>query len=301
MTPRVSVVLPTRNRAHTLMRAVRGVLAQTLADWELILVDDGSTDGTAGIRARLRDGLGPRYRETETGGAGVSRARNAGIAMAKAPYVAFLDSDDSWEAEKLGIQVAALDAAPAAAFCFSDFAEFGPDGRLLCAGHRISPELDTRPYPLLLSVRHNVVTTPSVIARRDSLEAEGGFDADMAICEDVDLWVRLARRGPVPIVRLPLALVDIRIPDRFPYAPYVRARAALYARAHARDPALRPLMRYLHAEMLEVYATVAALRRDRAALRTLQAAAPVPSRPTDLAKAMEDLARKLEQTEGGRP
>ncbi len=292
--PRVSIVLPTRNRAHTLPRAVRSVLGQCEQDWELILVDDGSTDDTPAYRAKLRAALGARYREAETtGGTGAAAARNRGIALARAPRVAFLDSDDGWEPEKLHAQLAAMDANPAATLCFTAHAEFAPGGHALPPPPPIAPGLEERAYPLLLSVHHNCVTTPSVVAPRAALEAEGGFDEAMRICEDIDLWTRLARRGPVIALRAALTLVERRDPERFPYAESLHARADLYARAGARDEALLPMLRPWGAQLLDALGTAAAVRRDEPARRLLRRAAPGLPEGEALPPALRALATEL--------
>src|SRR5690242_19027925 len=103
--PKVSVVLPTYNRARCLARAVQSVIVQDFQDWELILVDDGSTDGTPELRERFRRALGCRYRDLVSDHRGVSAARNLGIAAATGEYVAFLDSDDFWFPAKLRLQL----------------------------------------------------------------------------------------------------------------------------------------------------------------------------------------------------
>lgn len=121
----VSVVLPTWNRAHLLPRAIRSVLAQLETGDELIVADDGSTDGTASLVASF--GPPVRYLGLPHGGAGA--ARNAAWRVARGPLVAFLDSDDRWLPGKLAAQRALLAARPDLACCFSDFRTADADGR----------------------------------------------------------------------------------------------------------------------------------------------------------------------------
>src|SRR5690348_17042411 len=125
--PPVSIVIPTYNRAHLLPRAVASVQAQTCADWELIVVDDGSTDSTiADVTAMA--GADPRIRlAVNTGRRGPAGARNAGIAVARAPWVAFLDSDDSWGPGKLARFLAEAKAHPEAMLIGSDYWMVDPD------------------------------------------------------------------------------------------------------------------------------------------------------------------------------
>src|SRR5689334_2783621 len=117
MAPLVSVVIPTYNRLAFLREAVDSVLAQTFRDWELIIADDGSTDGTPEAMARLAD---PRVRVISLEHSGnPGRVRNAAIALARGRYVAFLDSDDWWEREKLSLQVEALRTRPSCLWSYT--------------------------------------------------------------------------------------------------------------------------------------------------------------------------------------
>jgi glycosyltransferase involved in cell wall biosynthesis len=115
--PRVSVVIPSFNRAHIVGLTIDSVLAQTFRDLEIIVVDDGSTDDTAALLA----GFGDRIRVLRQANRGMNPARNAGIALARGQYLALLDSDDLWEPWKLALDVALLDRFPDAAFAFSEF------------------------------------------------------------------------------------------------------------------------------------------------------------------------------------
>jgi Glycosyl transferase family 2 len=183
--PAVSVILPTYQRRDWVCRAVRSVFAQRYSDWELIVVDDGSTDGTGeALRA-----FGPRLRYLWQENRGVSAARNAGLRLARGEIVAFLDSDDRWLPDHLETVVAVLERRPDAVLVStcprSDVAgrDRAGDARLLDA------------LPLLLV--DNFVGTPSgIAARRDQLLAVGGFDEGMMVLEDGELWLRLATRGP---------------------------------------------------------------------------------------------------------
>jgi glycosyltransferase involved in cell wall biosynthesis len=263
MRPEISVILPTRDRAYCLDTAVASVVAQDFEDWELILIDDGSKDSTPVLRRRFAAALGHRFHDIETGGKGASAARNAGIAAARGDYIAFLDSDDLWLPEKLGMQLEAMRACDAAGLCFTDFAEFDSDGSVVSARHTISRELDGNAYPALLDVDHNCVTTPSVMVRRSVLQLTGGFDETMPICEDIDLWTRIARVSSVVAVRIPLTLVHYRPVKCFPYEGSILARAALYSRAVRRDPSLEGRkLTSLHRGLLQCYRNVAASRGD---------------------------------------
>ena len=126
--PRVSVVIPTYNRAGLLPRAVASVLAQTWTEFELLIVDDHSTDGTPAAIARFADGRIRSFRHPRN--SGQSKALNTGIGHARGDYLAFLDDDDEWLPGKLAAQVAVLDAAPSGVglvYCWHD--ELDEDGR----------------------------------------------------------------------------------------------------------------------------------------------------------------------------
>jgi glycosyltransferase involved in cell wall biosynthesis len=184
--PRVSVVIPTYQRADLLVEAVRSVLAQTLPDLEVLVEDDGSTDGSAEVVARLGD---PRvsFRRAENVGR-PGPVRNRGIARARGAFVAFLDSDDVWEPRKLEVQVAALERDPDLLGVSCDASWLPPRKKTLLA-----VDADVRPSFADLLAR-NVVCTSGAVFRREALDAVGGFDEDPAIqVEDYDLWLRLLR------------------------------------------------------------------------------------------------------------
>lgn len=185
----VSVVIPARDAAATLPRAVRSVLDQDYAPVEVIVVDDGSRDDTAATAAALGARL-VRLMPSQ----GVGAARNAGIAAARGAVVAFQDADDEWLPGKLRRQMALLLADPR-----TDFVACG--ARLIDAGgHDRGPLYDGRipqaggqAWRGLLA--RNTIATPCVVAWRRALLAAGGFDPGLAVAEDQDMWLRLAMRG----------------------------------------------------------------------------------------------------------
>lgn len=198
--PRVSIVMPAYNCAWCIDRALDSVQAQTFADYELIVVDDGSTDDTPARLARRGEAL----RVIRQANAGMSAARNAGIAAARGEFVAFLDSDDWWRPAKLAQQVALLDAAPDVGFCSHATELQSPDGEVLgewgCSPSTSSANTDsTDPGELVARILggHSAVAggASSVMVRRALLERTGGFDARLRGAEDTDLWVRLAAAG----------------------------------------------------------------------------------------------------------
>src|SRR5687768_1729437 len=125
----VSVVIPTYNRAYCVRRAIDSALAQTYPHLEVIVVDDGSTDGTAELM-RTAYGHDGRVRYHRQANGGVSAARNRGIALARGEYVALLDSDDRWKPWKLQAQVACLEHAPDVGMVWTDMEAVDPDGKV---------------------------------------------------------------------------------------------------------------------------------------------------------------------------
>ena len=191
--PRVSVVLPVRDGARYLGGAVESVLGQSLADLELIVVDDGSTDETPALLARFDD---PRLRVLRQDRLGLVPALNRGLEAAQAPYVARMDADDVSLPERLERQVAFLDAHPGAALVVPGVELVDEEGRRL--GTIVLPpgDADLRRRLLL----RNPITHGSVLLRRSALERAGGYRADHGANEDYDLWRRLAREGELAAI-----------------------------------------------------------------------------------------------------
>jgi glycosyltransferase involved in cell wall biosynthesis len=193
----VSIVLATYNQARWLTGAIATVQAQTFADWELLVADDGSTDDTATIAAR--HAADPRIRLLPGPHAERCVARNRALAAARGELVAFLDTDDRWHPEKLGQQVAALAARPEAGLCYTIARFVDVEDRPLPIRKPLAAR-DGDVFPAL--VRGNLIILASVVARRAAVLEAGGFDETLPEygCEDWDLWLRLARRRPVAVV-----------------------------------------------------------------------------------------------------
>ncbi len=189
--PTVSVILPTHNRAHTLARAIDSVLAQTYRDFELIVVDDASSDATPELMAGYDDPRVRLYSLKQRGGQCV--ARNAGLRVAKGRYIAFQDSDDEWHDNKLGRQMAAFVRTPdpscTACFCRRILVGEGTEPRIYpqAAARRLQGSL----FRLLL--QQSLIATPTLIVEKASLEQVGGFDEALSRWVDWDLVLRLAR------------------------------------------------------------------------------------------------------------
>ncbi len=197
--PRVTVVIPTYNTARYLSAAIQSVLDQTYKDFEVIVVDDGSTDNTRELLAEIRD---PRLRVICTENRGVAAARNTGWRLGKGEYIAFLDADDVWSPHKLAVQVAYLDShcdvglvGALMYYCDERGRIFGRTGVLLDHDNDLERIRTARLMPFPIS---------SVMCRRSLLEDIGGFDEELrkivGQVEDLDFMARAARRSLIACI-----------------------------------------------------------------------------------------------------
>lgn len=203
--PRVSVIIPTYNRGDLLCLAIDSVLKQSFRDYELIVVDDGSTDGTASLIRSYLD----RITYIVQANGGVAAARNNGIRASHGAFLAFLDSDDLWRAEKLELQVRFADANPQYGLIATEISSFNERGR-------VPARTKATMYPIkngmvvedLLFA--NWIQTSTVLVRRECLEHAGAFDEGVGqFGEDWLLWMHVASR--FPIYFMPEPLVDYRV------------------------------------------------------------------------------------------
>jgi glycosyltransferase involved in cell wall biosynthesis len=203
--PVASVIIPTYNRAHLVGATLRSVCAQTFPQFEILVVDDGSTDGTEELLAGLRDRV--VYRRVAHGGA--SAARNAGLEMARGEYVAFLDSDDLWDPRFLEATVGALIAAPRAGFVYCDYSIF--DGVIDEQGSTqvrcLKEHEKLRGNLFAALLRTDFLCTGGLLVRRDCFGQIGIFDPALPVAQDWDLWLRLALRYEAGYVDEPLLKV----------------------------------------------------------------------------------------------
>jgi glycosyltransferase involved in cell wall biosynthesis len=233
--PRVSVVLPAWNRAETIRSSVRSVLSQTFADFELIVVDDGSTDNTM---AMLDDIVDPRLRRlANPRNAGASAARNTGIRAANGDWVAFQDSDDEWLPKKLEMQIARLEAGePDVVACYTGMVIVGHPDRQRNVGRTTVKYIPGPDIPVLEGQLHETLLSQSFIstqmfmARRTTLLEIGGFDENLPSLVDWDCLIRLSRQGRFLFVDEPLVL------QRFSDNSLTRSRTK---RLHARIEIIR--------------------------------------------------------------
>lgn len=196
--PLVSVVIPTFNRRDLVVEAVASVLSQRGADLETIVIDDGSTDGTEEALAPLADRLCYLRRPQS----GVAAARNAGVRASRGEWVAFLDSDDLWRPGKLAAQMRYHEENPDCRVSQTGAVWIRNGVRVNPCAHHGPPSGDI----LLASLERCLVSASAVILRRDLFDQAGGFDEGLTVCEDYDLWLRVAARESVGLIADPLVI-----------------------------------------------------------------------------------------------
>lgn len=209
--PLVSVIIPTYNRAAMVGQAVESVLAQTYSDFELIVVDDGSTDETDKVLSAYRD----RIRLLQQSNRGVSAARNHGIRNAKGRLIAFLDSDDLWLPEKLSRQAAFFERYPESLICQTEEI-------WIRNGRRVNPKKRHRKLSGDIfgpSLELCLVSPSAVMLRKVLFDEIGLFDEELPACEDYDLWLRVSCRHPVFLIDAPLTVKHGGHPDQLSRAP----------------------------------------------------------------------------------
>lgn len=264
MTPRVSILLPAHNEAAEIVEAIGCIRQQTFTDWELLVLDDGSTDATPALVA-AQAAVDPRVRLLRFEHQGLTRTLNAGLRVARGELIARQDADDRSLATRLERQVRFLDAHPEVAVVGSDWFEEGPDGRRVtrrvafvsgCVNDRL--------------VERNPLAHSSVVFRRWAVEARG-YDERYVCAQDYDLWLRLRRRGitlwnldePLLVRRMTGVSVGARRERRTRYDELRMRWRDLLARGRGRDQVARALV-YLGRTLVSL---VLPLRFKRAARR----------------------------------
>jgi glycosyltransferase involved in cell wall biosynthesis len=201
----ISIIIPTYNRARTISQAIESVLAQTYSDWELLIIDDGSTDETeTAVRPHLAD---QRVRYVKQENAGPIAARNNGAQLAAGDWLAFLDSDDAWLPEKLAKQWAQAQQAGQPVLVYGNYYRINETGARLGEffGQKTVPHAGWVSADLL---KDNFVTTSTVLLPKSVFIQAGGFDAKLGLVigEDYELWLRLSTKLEFRYVSDPIAL-----------------------------------------------------------------------------------------------
>jgi glycosyltransferase involved in cell wall biosynthesis len=206
MVPLVSVIIPTYNRADLVQEALASVKAQTYRDFEIVVVDDGGTDGTFEALA-----AGPELRVLRhPGRRGVAAARNLGVAAARGEWLAFLDSDDLWLPDKLARQIFLLEAQPELLICQTEetWVRRGVRVNKPSAHRKVAGRI------FLPSLTRCMISPSAVILHRRLLQDHGGSEATLPAAEDYDLWLRLTWRYEVGLVDEPLVIKRGGHPDQ---------------------------------------------------------------------------------------
>jgi glycosyltransferase involved in cell wall biosynthesis len=201
-TIRVSVIMPNFNKEEYIAQAIESVLSQEFEDWELIIVDDNSTDNSRNVIDKFQDGRISKIYLAQR--VGVSKARNIGIRKAKGELVAFLDSDDIYTPDKLSLQVARYrDFGDQQAIIYSDWFSIR-NGKVETQSHfpRGAPQAEGMILDYLLASR-SIVNSALLIPKRD-FETVGYYDEHLKVAEDLEMLYRLALKFPFAIVKKPI-------------------------------------------------------------------------------------------------
>jgi len=209
--PLVSVIIPTYNRGWIIKEAVDSVLSQNFVNFELIVVDDGSTDNTRDILDAYKNDI----KVLRCNNQGVSAARNRGIALASGKFIAFLDSDDLWMPNKLSMQVDFFNANKEALICQTE--EIWIRNNV-----RVNPKKRHKKLSGMIfepSLCLCMVSPSAVMIKRELFEAVGLFDESLPACEDYDLWLRISSGYPVYLIDTPLIIKRGGHDDQLSQAP----------------------------------------------------------------------------------
>jgi glycosyltransferase involved in cell wall biosynthesis len=203
----VSVIIPTFNRAEKVVRAVSSVISQNFTDHEIIVVDDGSTDGTKDALAKFMRKI--KYIHVQSN-LGVSSARNTGIKESTAKFISFLDSDDYWLPKKLAEQISFINCNPKVLVCQTEEIWIRNGRRVNPQKKHLKPSGDI----FLPSLKLCLVSPSAVMLKRSVLKQVGLFDETLPACEDYDLWLRISCRYPVYLIKRPLVVREGGNPDQ---------------------------------------------------------------------------------------
>ncbi|NEQ65641.1 MAG: glycosyltransferase [Symploca sp. SIO2D2] len=201
--PTISVIIPAYNAESTIKETINSILNQTFTDFELIIINDGSQDSTLEVVSSISDS---RIRVFSYSNAGVSAARNRGIAEAKGEYFSFIDADDLWTPDKLEAQLAALQANPQAAVAYSWTDWVDESGQFLRPGSRAKSNGNVLSELLF---RDFIASGSNPLIRKEALTQVGGFDESLTPAADWEMWLRLA--GKYEFVNVPSAQILYRV------------------------------------------------------------------------------------------
>ena len=223
----ISVIIPTYNRAHTILRSINSVLNQTYTDLELLIIDDGSTDNTQKLITQIDDS---RVRYIYLGAnSGASNARNVGVSAASGEWIAFQDSDDAWKPEKLEKQLLLASEHPEYNLIYSSFTNHLSNGNII--------NFPPKPYQGIMEgelysslLLQNVIGAPTMLIKREAFLQSGGFDTNYKSLEDWEFVIRFSKNNLIGFV--PDFLMDVYISNdgiSSHVAPYYESRCRMLA------------------------------------------------------------------------
>lgn len=206
---KVSIVLPTYNRAYCIKRSIDSILRQTYTNFELLVIDDCSTDDTEELVGQIAEKDGRVHYCKQPCNRGVAVARNEGIRRAQCAYIAFQDSDDAWKTDKLEKQMRVLEGRPDIGLVYCVLEGRKKDGTLIHIPDDSMEKggLQGDIYRLLL--QGNVIDAPTAVVRRECLEQSGLFDEELICLEDWELFLRIAKSWKIGYVDEALLFSDI--------------------------------------------------------------------------------------------
>lgn len=193
--PLVSVVVPAYNVADTIVETIRSIQNQTFRDFELIVINDGSTDNTLEVLDTIDE---PRMKVFSYENGGLPEARNRGIDRAQGELITFIDADDLWTPDKLELQVAALQNHPEAGLAYSWTSFMDSEGKNFSPDYPV--EFEGEIYPQLL-VGNFITSGSNVMLRKAAIESVGNFDPNLKSIEDWEYWLRVAAKWPFALVK----------------------------------------------------------------------------------------------------
>jgi glycosyltransferase involved in cell wall biosynthesis len=249
--PSISVIIPTYNRSITIGKTIESVLCQTYNDYEIIVIDDGSTDNTYESLKPYHHKIHYEYKEN----GGISSARNRGIGIATSEYIALVDSDDFWKPEKLERQMK----------CFRNHSEYG-----LVATRCITNVVDSHFKTIEMSkIRRsgksgwiykdlfykNFIRTSSVIIKKECFRKVGGFDESLPRCEEIDMWLRISKQYPVGFIN-DILTVYTRRPKQIRHDNIEGRKILVRVLEKNYDPSLIPEASY-NKRIARIYAHIA--------------------------------------------
>ncbi|MCD6459503.1 glycosyltransferase [bacterium] len=199
MNPLVSIIIPVYNRRKLLPRAVDSVLNQSYKKFELIIIDDGSTDNPAEIAGKYNDS---RIKFIRIPHGGVSTARNTGVSLAQYDYIAFLDSDDQWVKHKLEKQINSLSKNNSYHICYTG-EQWIRNGKPFTHKKALK-KFSGFVFDKCLS--DCFIGCSTVLLRKNLFEQSGGFDPALTVCEDYDFWLKITAKYPVLLIEEPLII-----------------------------------------------------------------------------------------------